>query len=80
MMDVTTYVEEECRPNGLPSELKAVRTALLRCAPTSIIAEGEGFEPSVTQGATPVFETDPFNHSGTPPGGREATTRPAAVL
>ena len=38
-----------------------------RFAPPSFIAEGEGFEPSVTQGATPVFETDPFNHSGTPP-------------
>src|SRR5690606_17214380 len=30
-------------------------------------AEGVGFEPTVTTSATPVFETGPFNHSGTPP-------------
>ncbi len=30
-------------------------------------AEEEGFEPSVPRGGTPVFETGPFNHSGTPP-------------
>ncbi len=31
------------------------------------VAEGEGFEPSVPQKSTTVFETAPFNHSGTPP-------------
>ena len=30
--------------------------------------EGEGFEPSVDQRPTTVFETAPFNRSGTPPG------------
>lgn len=30
-------------------------------------AEEEGFEPSVPGTGTPVFETGPFNHSGTPP-------------
>ena len=29
--------------------------------------EGEGFEPSVPHKGTTVFETAPFNHSGTPP-------------
>src|SRR3954449_10723334 len=32
--------------------------------------EGEGFEPSVRRSRTTVFETAPFNHSGTPPGTR----------
>ncbi|MEA2457411.1 MAG: hypothetical protein QOC95_383 [Thermoleophilaceae bacterium] len=32
-------------------------------------AEGEGFEPSVRHDRTTVFETAPFNHSGTPPCG-----------
>ncbi len=31
------------------------------------IAEGEGFEPSVPHKGTTVFETAPFDHSGTPP-------------
>ncbi len=31
------------------------------------MAEGEGFEPSVRTRTT-VFETAPFDHSGTPPG------------
>jgi hypothetical protein len=30
-------------------------------------AEGEGFEPPVPAKGTTVFETAPFNHSGTPP-------------
>ena len=30
-------------------------------------AEEVGFEPTVPQRGTPVFETGPFNHSGTPP-------------
>ncbi len=34
-------------------------------------AEEEGFEPSVPGTGTPVFETGPFNHSGTPPDNRE---------
>jgi hypothetical protein len=34
--------------------------------------EEVGFEPTVPRSGTPVFETGPFNHSGTPPdsGGR----------
>ena len=32
-------------------------------------AERGGFEPPVTQSATPVFETGPFNRSGTSPNG-----------
>ena len=32
-----------------------------------LLAEEEGFEPSVPRCGTPVFETGPFNHSGTPP-------------
>ncbi len=35
------------------------------------MAEGEGFEPSVRRSRTTVFETAPFNHSGTPPGRSE---------
>src|SRR5690606_4335902 len=31
-------------------------------------AEEVGFEPTVPETGTPVFETGPFNHSGTPPG------------
>jgi hypothetical protein len=34
-------------------------------------AEEVGFEPTVPETGTPVFETGPFNHSGTPP--RETT-------
>ena len=30
-------------------------------------AEEVGFEPTVPRRGTPVFETGPFNHSGTPP-------------
>ena len=30
-------------------------------------AERVGFEPTVAQGTTTVFETVPFNHSGTSP-------------
>jgi len=33
----------------------------------ALLAEGEGFEPSVDRRPTTVFETAPFNHSGTPP-------------
>jgi hypothetical protein len=35
----------------------------------ALVAEGEGFEPSVDQRPTTVFETAPFNRSGTPPKG-----------
>ena len=31
------------------------------------LAEGVGFEPTVPLKGTTVFETAPFNHSGTPP-------------
>ena len=31
------------------------------------LAEEVGFEPTVPETGTPVFETGPFNHSGTPP-------------
>src|SRR3954462_4683859 len=34
-------------------------------------AEEVGFEPTVPRRGTPVFETGPFNHSGTPPGGSD---------
>src|ERR1700684_4101842 len=34
----------------------------------ALSAEEEGFEPTVPRRGTPVFETGPFNHSGTPPG------------
>ena len=34
-----------------------------------LAAEEVGFEPTVPRRGTPVFETGPFNHSGTPPGG-----------
>ena len=33
----------------------------------SKLAEGEGFEPSEGLRPSTVFETAPFNHSGTPP-------------
>ena len=33
----------------------------------SRLAEGVGFEPTVHQRRTTVFETAPINHSGTPP-------------
>lgn len=35
-------------------------------------AEEVGFEPTVPETGTPVFETGPFNHSGTPPEGNSA--------
>jgi hypothetical protein len=38
-------------------------------------AEGEGFEPSVRRSRTTVFETAPFNHSGTPPGPVSGTAK-----
>jgi hypothetical protein len=31
------------------------------------MAEGEGFEPSMDRRPILVFETSPFNRSGTPP-------------
>ena len=31
-------------------------------------AEEVGFEPTEPETGSPVFETGPFNHSGTPPG------------
>ena len=33
------------------------------------MAEGVGFEPTVPAKGTTVFETAPFDHSGTPPHG-----------
>jgi hypothetical protein len=36
----------------------------------ALIAEEVGFEPTVPRSGTPVFETGPFNHSGTPPSRR----------
>src|SRR5690606_5723337 len=50
---------------------------IIRGPCTSRDAEGVGFEPTVTTGATPVFETGPFNHSGTPPAGVRESTTPA---
>ena len=40
-----------------------------------------GFEPTVPETGTPVFETGPFNHSGTPPGilGDQYTTAAAVA-
>src|SRR4051794_12869581 len=38
-------------------------------------AEEEGFEPSVPRCGTPVFETGPFNHSGTPPKSKPNQTK-----
>jgi hypothetical protein len=40
-------------------------------------AEEVGFEPTVPGTGTPVFETGPFNHSGTPPS--FARANPAVV-
>ena len=37
------------------------------------LAEGVGFEPTVPAKGTTVFETAPFDHSGTPPRGSAAT-------
>src|SRR3954465_10791155 len=34
----------------------------------ALLAEGVGFEPTVRARRTTVFETVPFNRSGTPPG------------
>jgi hypothetical protein len=39
------------------------------------MAERQGFEPWVTQRATAVFETAPFNHSGTSPCERHNVAR-----
>ena len=41
---------------------------LLTDPQTTLSAEEVGFEPTVPRSGTPVFETGPFNHSGTPPG------------
>ena len=46
-------------------------------------AEEEGFEPSVPRSGTPVFETGPINHSGTPPSFRRLSrqfTKSSAFL
>ena len=39
-------------------------------------AERVGFEPTMTTRAITVFETAPFNHSGTSPAGRIITEFP----
>ena len=39
------------------------------CNDAFCLAGREGFEPSVDTRPTTVFETVPFNHSGTSPGG-----------
>jgi hypothetical protein len=41
------------------------------------LAEEVGFEPTVPGTGTPVFETGPFNHSGTPPCALWANSAPA---
>jgi hypothetical protein len=48
-------------PNGDPRQHAKTRPA------GRILAEREGFEPSVATRTTAVFETAPFNHSGTSP-------------
>ena len=41
------------------------------------LAERVGFEPTVAQRTTTVFETAPFNHSGTSPRGVDIIARRA---
>jgi hypothetical protein len=48
-------------PNGDPRQHAKTRPA------GRVLAEREGFEPSVATRTTAVFETAPFNHSGTSP-------------
>src|SRR2546427_5917886 len=52
-------------PVNLPNKL--CQTNLPNGCRSSVLAEGVGFEPTVPQGGTTVFETAPINHSGTPP-------------
>ena len=44
------------------------------------LAERVGFEPTVTQRTTTVFETAPFNHSGTSPRGVDIIARRASDI
>ena len=44
-----------------------MKTKTRPCGRVSILAGREGFEPSVETSPTTVFETVPFNHSGTFP-------------
>jgi hypothetical protein len=41
---------------------------LRRCPVEDLEAEEVGFEPTEPETGSPVFETGPFDHSGTPPG------------
>ena len=58
-----------CRIEGFRTPEMALPFKALReiCACKSQVAEREGFEPSVRVARTTVFETAPFNHSGTSP-------------
>ncbi len=59
---------ERSRPIGGRIRPHLVRAASAGAATfDSRTAEEVGFEPTVPRSGTPVFETGPFNHSGTPP-------------
>ena len=51
--------------------------ATRRNPPDEMVAERVGFEPTVAHRTTTVFETAPFNHSGTSPGSQAALYTPA---
>ena len=55
---------------GAQGERKAPAGSLSR----NDLAEGVGFEPTVTTSATTVFETAPISLSGTPPYATDYTT------
>ncbi len=56
------------RPQGRPGAVADLRRRDVGRERIGAAAEGQGFEPWVRHDRTTVFETAPFNHSGTPPG------------
>jgi hypothetical protein len=51
------------------SEMVTGDLEVVNCFTYKRVAERVGFEPTVVQRATTVFETAPINHSGTSPFG-----------
>ena len=78
----------QIRPKQNESSVQATMKRLAAMTPKPLFHKGlwwketvgVGFEPTVTQGATPVFKTGAFNRSATPPGelGRELKCRAGA--
>ena len=62
----STYVEAICCNMLLTSE-SGTACQPLSSPITTQTAEEVGFEPTEPETGSPVFETGPFDHSGTPP-------------